>query len=707
MRIPLLAALLACSVSFADEGMWTFDNIPVRKMKEKYGFEPSAQWLHKLQLGTLRFPGGTGAFVSRDGLVITNHHVGRSYIAQVSTAAADYIQHGFTAADRAKEVKIPGLDLKMLVSSENVTDKVNAQVKAGIDEKEALKARQNALSTILKENEASTGLVCEQVTLYQGGEYWIYRYKKFTDIRLVAAPEAQVASFGGDSDNYTYPRWNLDFALFRVYENDKPYKPDSYLPFGQETLQIGDLTIISGCPGATYRQQTLAEMVYARDTGIPYRLAFLDRQKKALEAFSATSQEARRIAYSDINSISNLQKRHTGQLMGLLKPENLAKVEVAESALRKAVDGDAALKAQVGDSWASIEKAVQKQSEMLKELTIIDSRDATKLKDSNDRDALSSRLLAKALLLVRMPVEEALPSEQRLADFSDGNLKARKTGITNPAPIEKDLDETRLAFGLHEARAVLGASHPFVKGLLGAKTPEEVAKAAMAGTRMQDLAYREQLLEGGKAAMDACQDPLVQLARQLDPFSREIRKRFDGEVAGILSEHGGRIARARFKVQGKENYPDATFSLRLSYGPVATYATGSGTYAQPFTTFLGLYDRHVGWGGNTRKNGHGAEPDAWVLPQRWVDRKDKLRLSTHFNFSYGCDTVGGNSGSPVVNRKCEFIGINFDSVLEGQGGYYVYDDATKRAVAVSASGILESLDKVMDGEHLVQEILGK
>ncbi len=681
--------LLASSALRSDEGMWTFDNVPVKQMQAKYGFKPDGAWLKKLQLATLRFPGGTGAFVSPEGLVITNHHVGRSAIAQVSTTQADYIKDGFTAASRDREIQVPGLELMMLVSQENVTTQVNAAVQPAMAEKEALKARRNALSQLRKHEEARTGLTCEPVTLYQGGEYWLYRYRKFTDVRLVAAPEVQVASFGGDPDNYTYPRWNLDFSLFRIYENGQPYRPEAFLPFTATPLKAGDLTIISGHPGTTFRQQTLAQMSYARDLGIPYRLKSLEYQKRALQTFAATSSEARRLAAEPIYGIENGFKRLSGQLLGLQKPENLQKVKEAEAALKAAVAKDPGLQARVGQSWAAIEKGVKRQEALLKESSLIDAR--------------GSALLGQALTLVRIFEEEAKPSEQRLTEFSEGSLKATRARLLNPRPTEKPLDTARFSAGLREAQEELGAEHPFVKAMLGGRSPEAVAKAALDGTRIHELAFRKQLLEGGKAALDACQDPLVRLARTLDPFNRSMRRQVEEEITGLFNEHGSRIAEARFRVLGKESYPDATFTLRLSFGPVATYATGSGTKAQPFTTFLGLFDRHLGWGGNAAA----AEDGAWTLPQRWLDRKDRLDLIVPFNFIYNCDTVGGNSGSPVVNARGEFVGINFDSVFEGQGGYYVYDADTKRAVAVDARAILESLRRIMDGEHLLKELGAK
>ncbi len=683
------AALSVLTLALAaDEGMWTFDNVPVKAIQARYGFAPDGAWLKRLQLATVRFPGGTGAFVSGDGLVVTNHHVGRGYISQVSTAAADRARDGFTAADRAAEIPVPGLEISILVSMEDVTAQVHAAVPAGASAPEALKARRSAHASLRAAQEAASGLSCETVTLYQGGEYWIYRYRKFKDVRLVAAPEDQVANFGGDPDNYTYPRWNLDFTLFRVYENGQPFRPEAFLPFASTPLKAGDLTFIAGNPGTTFRQQTHAQMLYAHDTGLPFQLAWLGRQRQALEAYARTSPEAARLAADALYGNGNYAKRATGQLLGLSKPENLARVAKAEAALRAQVAGDAALQAQAGSSWDRVAHAVEQQRRLLKAYTCLDVRGCL--------------LLGHALTLLRAPVEAAKPSDKRLSEFADGTVKATRDRLLNPRPVVVPVDQVRLAWALQEALLELGPEHPFVKAALAGRTPEEAARAAVAGTRLHDPAERRRLLEGGTAALAASTDPMLALARILDPFQRAQRRQWEDEVLSVTSEHGGRIAQARFKLLGRSQYPDGTGTLRLGWGPVATYATGSGTLAQPFTTFLGLYDRHSGWGGNAAA----AENGVWTLPQRWVDRMAQVDLQVPYNFIYACDTVGGSSGSPVVNRAGEFVGINFDSVFEGQGGYYVYDADTKRAVAVDARAILQALERVMGGPHLARELRG-
>ncbi len=689
MRLVALALLFVLPTLHADEGMWTFDNIPIRQIKAKYGVDLDAIWLRKLQLATLRFPGGTGAFVSAEGLVVTNHHIGRGGIAQLSSTRLDFVKDGFTAANRDQELKVPGLELMMLVSTEDVTLQVNGTVAKGMADKDALMARRNALAEIRKVEEAKSGLTCEPVTLYQGGEYWLYRYKKFNDVRLVAAPEVQVASFGGDPDNYTYPRHNLDFSLFRVYENGQPYRPQAFLRFQPKGVAMGELTFISGHPGTTFRQQTHAQMVYARDIGIPFQLQSLARQKEVLLTFAATTPEAHRLAAETIYGVENGFKRLSGQLLGLAKAGNLRRVEEAESALKAAVAKDSELQSRVGESWGNVARAVERQKALLKESTYTGSGRVA--------------LLGHALTLVRLAEEESKPSSQRLTEFSEGNLKATRARLLSSRPVQKPIDATLLTVALQEALEQLGPGHPFVRAILGGQSPEAVSKAAVEGTKLDDPSYRKQLAEGGKAALEASTDSLILFARKLEPFNRAIRKQMEDEVISVFSEHGGRIAEARFQVFGKAHYPDATFTLRLGYGPVATYANGSGTLAQPFTTFMGMYDRHLGWGGNAAA----AEDGAWTLPQRWLDRQGKLDLATPFNFIYACDTVGGNSGSPVVNARGEFVGINFDSVYEGQGGYYVYDADTKRAVATDARAILETLRKIMDADQLVAELLGK
>jgi hypothetical protein len=686
-RLPILAltALLAAGPGLrADEGMWTFDNLPIQKMQSKYGFAPDQAWLDHVRLSVVRFPGGSGSFISADGLVLTNHHVGRSHIQAVSAKGHDYVKDGFLAHSQAEEIPVPGLELFTLMAMDNVTDRVNRAVAPGTPEQAALKVREAELGRIQKEVQDKTGLVAEPVTLYQGGEYWIYSYKKHTDVRLVMAPEQGIAFFGGDSDNFTYPRQNLDFSMFRVYENGKPYHPSQHLAVTRNGVKAGELTLVAGHPGSTARLETYAQMLASRDFVLPERIKRLERLKAAYVAYAQGEPEHARQVNSQIFGIENSVKAMNGYLAGLRNQAAMARIEAAERDLKAKVAAQPALQARVGGSWAAIETALASQRTLSRPYTFIDHRNST--------------LLGFGLTLVRLADESGKPSAERLKEFSDANLDVQRKRLLVDRPFFPELEIVAFTEGLEEARAELGANHPFVTAMLGGRTPAEVAKAAVEGSRLNDPAVRKALLEGGPKALAACSDPMILLARKLDGPSREIRKTYEDQVSSVLSEHGGRIARARFDAYGKSVYPDATFTLRLTYGPVASYPA-NGTHIQPFTTFYGLFDRATAWGPE-------AENGAWVLPKRWIERKDKLDLSTPFVFAHAVDIIGGNSGSPVLDRKGELIGLIFDGNIESLPGRYFYDGELNRGIAVDARAILESLDKVYDAQHIVKEIRG-
>ncbi|HLP29715.1 MAG TPA: S46 family peptidase, partial [Geothrix sp.] len=645
LALPLLALALAGSSLRAEEGMWTFDNLPTKKIQAGYGWAPDQAWLDHVRLSSLRFPGGSGSFVSKDGLVLTNHHVGRGWIQRVSSKEADYVQNGFAAATREQEIKVPGLELMTLMAMENITDRLAKAVKAGTPEKLALKQRETEIEKIKKEMQEKSGLTCEHVTLYQGGEHWIYSYKKHTDVRLVFAPEQQIAFFGGDPDNFTFPRHNLDFSLFRVYENGKPYQPKDFLHWTQTGLKAGDLTFVTGHPGRTNRQDTVAQMEFSADFAIPMRLKAYERRKAAMVEYAKTSPEAARQVNTQIFGIENGIKATTGYWAGLKDKDAMARIRAAEKDLRAKVAKDAKLTAEAGQSWAKIEAATKVAKDLAK--------------DALNVGTANSTLLGYALGLVRIADEEALPSEKRLPEYSDANLKTAKARMGVPAPFYKEQEVFMFTKGLEEAAKELGPQHKFVKAMLGGKSPAEVAKAAVDGSKLNDPEARKALLAGGKKAIAESTDPMIALAKKLDPISRELRKKQEDQVASVITEHGTRIAKARFAVYGKNTYPDATFTLRLSYGAVAEYKA-NGTLIQPFTTFGGLFDRYDGWGGNAIKAHHGA----WTLPQRWVDKRGALDASLPFNFAHKVDIIGGNSGSPVIDKKGELVGLIFDGNIE-------------------------------------------
>ncbi|MBZ5562101.1 MAG: S46 family peptidase [Acidobacteriia bacterium] len=677
------AILLAAMPGWADEGMWTFDNPPLKQLKDRYGFTPSQEWLDHVRLASVRFnDGGSGSFVSPHGLALTNHHVALGQLQKVSSPQKDYVKDGFYARSAAEELKCPDLELNQLVSMEDVTQRVLSAVKPGMSDEAALKARKAEVAKIEKESMDKTGFRSDVIPLYQGSEYWLYRYKKYTDLRLVFAPEQQIAFFGGDPDNFTYPRYDIDFALFRVYENDKPVDSQNYLKWNAQGAKDGDLVFVSGNPGSTFRLDTLARIETLRDNILPLILTTLNRRRDVAKQYAAQGAEQTREATQLIFGLENSIKAFVGQSQGLQDKNLIVKKQKDEADFRALVASKPEWQQAYGGAWDSIAQAETKYRGMIKPLRF--------------RTMMWARLSSGAVALVRYVAEVKKPDGVRLDGYHDSQLESLRFRLFSPAPVYPRFDESQLAANLAFSREMLGADDPYVKAVLGDRTPEEVAKEAIAGTRLADPAFRKSLVEGGEAAVAASTDPLIVLARKADPFGREMIKSFENNVESVETPAGEKIGKARFAAYGKAMYPDATFTLRLSFGAVKGYPM-NGTIAPSHTTLFGLYDRTYSFDLKPPFN----------LPERYAEGKSRLELTTPVDFVSTCDTIGGNSGSPVIDRQGDFVGLIFDGNIESLVGDYVYNEEKNRAVAVHGAVIIEVLRKLYDAGALADELEGK
>ncbi|MBI5242587.1 MAG: S46 family peptidase [Elusimicrobia bacterium] len=689
MRNSAKASLFAASIALAaplgalaDEGMWTFDNPPSALLKERYGFTPTPQWLEHLRLSSVRLnDGGSGSFVSSEGLVLTNHHVALGQLQKVSSEKKDYVQDGFYATTRGEELPCPDMEMNVLVSMEEVTDRVLGALDPKAPDRAQNEQRKAEMARIEKESADKTGLRSDAVELYYGGEYWLYRYKKYTDLRLVFAPEAQAAFYGGDPDNFTYPRYDLDMALFRAYEDGKPARPKHWLKWSKAGAKEGDLVFVSGHPGHTERLQTLAQLEFQRDRFLPMRLKLLRERLKALRAYSARGAEQARRAQALIYGYENSNKALTGSLEGLLSPRLLSDKAKAESEFRSLL----ASKPETADCAGAFDRIAAAEK-------LLAPRSGEHIFRSRPS---GSRLLSLAESIVRWAREAGKPNEKRYEEFRDSALESLRFETFSPAPLYADLEETMLGLYLRMALQEFGPEHPFVKAALGGGKPEDVASQAVAGTKLFDPEFRRRLVEGGLKAVESAEDPLVALARRMDPDYREMRKWYEDNIQSVLAVEGRRIAKARFAAFGRSTYPDATFTLRLSFGKVAGYEEGT-TLVPSRTTFFGLFDRAESF--------EGMPP--FDLPRRFAEARGRLDLATPLNFATTNDIIGGNSGSPVADKDGRLVGLIFDGNIQGLILDYVYTEEQSRAVAVHSAGMLHALAAVYGMDALADELAG-
>ncbi len=678
----LLALALAPPLARADEGMWLFNAFPKDHVKAQYGFLPTQEWLDHVRLSSVRFNnGGSGSFVSADGLAFTNHHVGADCIQKLSKEGADYMKTGFYAKTQAEEGKCPDLELNVLVGIDDVTGKVKAAVPAAMSVAEAGQAQRAAMSAIEKDCTTSTGLRCDVVTLYSGEVFNLYKYKKYTDVRLVFAPEFEIAFFGGDPDNFTYPRYDLDICFFRIYESDKPVHLEHHLQWSQGGVKDNGLVFVSGHPGNTERLKTVTQVQFLRDVDYPSRLASYKRRIDRLNKFSAESPENARIAREDIFGLENSQKAFIGYLDAIRDPAAMSQKDQAERAQEKQY-----LEKNPGapNPWEEIAAAVKVEREIYDRLTYVERA-----------RAFYSELAVLARNLVRAAAEKAKPNGERLREYRDSALPSLEQRLFSTAPVYKNLQAVTLGTSFAQMQETLGTDDPAVKAVLNGKSPEEAAKDLIRGTKLEDVAVRKRLYEGGQTAVEASTDPLIVLMRNVDPHARAVRKRFDDEVDAIERRDGALIVKERFAQSGFYQPPDATFTLRLSYGAAKAYME-NGKKIPYFTTLGGAYE-HAAEHGNQ---------DPYELPERWMKAKSKLNLSTPFNYVSTADIIGGNSGSPTVNKAGEVVGIIFDGNIQSLANNFFYDDVQQRAVHVDSRGILEALRKIYGAAALANELTG-
>ena len=660
--------------------MWTFEAPPLEYWKATYNFTPDQRWLDHVRLASVRLPNCSASFVSTNGLVMTNHHCARQCIEESSSKDSNYIETGFAAANLRDEKKCAGLYVDQLISIEPVTDRIRAAVTAATPGERATQ-RTESIAAIQRQCETGTANTCQVVSLYQGGIYSLYRYKRYSDVRLVMAPDGQIAFFGGDPDNFTYPRFNLDLTLLRVYQNDVPFKPTDFLKWSTAGPVENEAVFVVGNPGSTGRLNTVAQMEFLRDVQYPATLAGYGRQLDIYSQLAKNDTASARRYQNDVFGIANSQKAVTGYRTGLVDSARAAKKLAFEREFRARINADPALRAQYGGTWDAVAAAQRQLASFNPTLRY-------------HGFAGGSQLLTIAAQIVRVASESAKPNAQRLAAYRGPGLETIKAAVVRERNIDVAFERLALAAQLRAAQSELPAGDPYLVAALAGRTPEAAAAALVTGTSLTNTAARRTLIEGGASAVAASTDPLIALARAIDPLNRTVLARADS-LNAIIATNAELIGQALFAVYGTALPPDATFSLRISDGVVKTYPS-NGTIAPYKTTFFGLYERSAAFDNK----------DPFHLPRRWIARRDRLDMATGFNFVSTNDIIGGNSGSPVINRNAEVVGLAFDGNIENVPNRFLFDASIGRTVSVHSAGIIESLRKMYDGGRIADELQG-
>ena len=674
-----VALLAGATAARADEGMWTYDAFPAGKVAATYGFTPSKAFLDHVRMSSARIAGGCSAsFVSPQGLVMTNHHCAVDCVEQLSTPQQNFVQSGFYAKTAADEVKCPNFELDRLDRIDDVTKALQAATagKSGRALIDAQQAKQAELSASCGKSEA---VRCDVVSLYHGGVYDLYHYKRFTDVRLVFAPEYGVAQYGGDPDNFNFPRYDFDVSFVRAYENGAPAATPDYLHWSPNGSKAGDVVFVSGNPGSTQRQLTVEQLAYLRDIAYARALPNFSELRGILERYQTEGEEQKRQTNDSLFFLENTDKAVFGEEAALLDPAFFATKVAQERALRAAVAKRPALQRSAGGAWDAIAAVQAKKAQLAYRYAYV---------GQGPRE----QLFGWARTLVRLPVEKAKPSGARLPEFSDARLVTLPNALLAPVPTYAGPEEIELAYWAKKMREDLGTDDAFVRSVLGTKSPDVWAHDLVAGTKLGDPAVRKALYDGGQAAIDASADPMIRFVASIDAPARAVRKTWEDTVVAPESKASEAIARARYAIFGTSVDPDATFTLRLSYGRVAGFVDGNGNAVAPYTTIGGLYDRTTG-----------SEP--YVLPQSWLDAKPSLDLATPMNLATTNDIIGGNSGSPLVDRNGDVVGLIFDGNIFSLGGAFGYDARQNRAVAVDSRALLAGLRTVYHANRIASEIV--
>ena len=678
MLLPLLFVIVS-NPAFADEGMWTLDNFPTAAVKDKYGVDISDSWLETVKSSVARMDSGCSAsFVSASGLVLTNHHCALSCISQNSSADSDLEAEGFLAARPEDEVSCPTDRLSVLVATEEVTAEVT-KATAKMADKEAGEMRRRTLKRLVQECEDASGLKCESVSLYQGGQYWLYKYRRYDDVRLVFAPESDIAAFGGDPDNFNFPRWCLDMSILRVYENGKPAATPNHLEWRKEGLEPGEAMFVAGRPGRTQRLLTVSDLKFLRNTTIPdWLLRNVELRGRYIQ-YARTSDEARRTVNAPLQGIENGIKVQRKRLDALHSDALFAQKMAAERQLKAAVAADPRFAAEVGSAWDDIERANARYLEFRDDYYFIEAG-----------AAFYGRLFNYARSLVRAVAERDKPNQDRLKPYTEAALPRTKQLTLADRPVYSELETLQLSFSLDKMREFLGPDSNFVRQVLGTKSPSALAAELVSGTGLADPAVRAELWNADWPTIQASKDPMIRLALAVDEKARALRKRYEDEVEAPSDLAYEKIAKARFAIHGTAEYPDATFTLRISYGAHEGW-NEKGTDVRPWTTVSELFPRVTG-----------AEP--FRLPASWRDAADTLDGNSKFNFVGTTDIIGGNSGSPAIDKDGKLVGLIFDGNIHSISGSYWFDSALNRTVAVHPEIMIEALQSIYSADHLLEEM---